>query len=367
MRPPGRAPADARHRAGSRSATPVPDHSVQSSSSAVAPSSSCRGCRATSAATARGPLRLGAVEPVEATSGRPPRGRTSSRDGVGQPLLGLGRSFSRCRSRRARRRTSPASRPPSGPAAAPRPGRRRRSRRGRGRRCRGCSTARRASISGSAAGSRTSGQLVAGHLDRDAGGTRESGAAAGWSGGPTAPARPSRPTRCRPRGARGAAGRPGARPRPGRCRRCGTTTRPSPCDPASADGDRNAARGLVADAAGQPDPAGHALGGGEQAAARTAGWCPAPRPAAGAPSAVRERASGSRGCRAPRRPGRRRSTGAGRPPRPGCGRRRPAPRSSATWPESVSWYSSTKTWLNSARSSSRCGPASMVARRIRSA
>ena len=46
------------------------------------------------------------------------------------------------------------------------------------------------------------------------------GAAAGWTGGRTAPARPSRPTRCRPRGAPDGAGRPGARPRPGHCRRC---------------------------------------------------------------------------------------------------------------------------------------------------
>ena len=59
---------------------------------------------------------------------------------------------------------------------------------------------------------------------------------------------------------------------------------------------------------------------------------------------------GSRGCRGPRRRGSRRSTGRGRRRRPGCGRRRRCAWRRATWLGSVSWYSSTKTWVSLPRS-----------------
>ena len=128
--------------------------------------------------------------------------------------------------------------------------------------------------------------------------------------------------------------------------------------PASVTGRRNA-RGAAGDRAGQRQPAGHALRGGEDARPEAAGG--AQRDDVGGPAVgVRERASGSRGCRAPRRRGTRRSTGAGRRRRPGRGRRRRAARSSATWPGSVSWYSSTKTWRNASRSSARWSAASIT-------
>ena len=123
-------------------------------------------------------------------------------------------------------------------------------------------------------------------------------------------------------------------------------------DPAVAEraGARRRVRGTRANVLARRSTPVSADRGGDRAARRAAaagrsgGWCRSATTRRGLPSAVRERRAGSRGCRAPRRRGSRRSTGRGSPT---TVRSRPSPasaRSSATWPGSVSWYSSTKTW-----------------------
>ena len=160
----------------------------------------------------RGARRAGSPSrPVErrrarARRGGPARGRAPSRSRAAQ-RAGQGADVGRVEA--AERRGEQRLGPVGADVVVVGAGRRRRRRRPRAS----------APSSGSTAGSRTSGRLVAGHLDRDAGGGERAAQAGDRRRGPSGPAPPSRTSRCRPRGGRAAAGRRRARSRRGRCRR----------------------------------------------------------------------------------------------------------------------------------------------------
>ena len=367
MRAPGRPAAELDRRAAAGAASAVPDQSVQSSSSAVAPASSCARVRAHQVADGAGPAATSA--PVS-----PSRVRDVEHGPPDQlARVAAGSRSSACAALLLALPQLPGQAAyVAGVEPAERPGQQRLGpggvdvvdvvgvvvvevehhpqrvdQRQRGR----------------VADQR---HLVAGHLDRHPGGAEGAAQRRDATGGRTAPAPPSRPTAM-------PSSRWARRSRSARCSasarslsKVRTTTRPSPCSPG--DGRRREERlaRALGDAAGQPDPAGDPLGGGEDAAARTGGWSPSATTSAGRAVGARERRSGSRGCRAPRRRGRRRSTGAGRPPRPGRGRRRRSPAAARPGRSRCPGTRRRRRARSSARSSSRCTVASIVARRIRS-
>ena len=234
----------------SRPGQPVLDQRVQSSSSAVAPRSSCSRVRSTSSATARARCGSAPASP-SSRAGSSTACRTSSRDGVGSRCSAWASDFSRTRSCRARRRTSPASRLPSGPVSSASARAASMWSTWSGSVLSRLSTARSASISGRAAGSRT----------------RGSSSLATSTGTPAPPSeRRSGGMLCRPERTRTAIssqGMPSSRcARRSRSARCSasprslskdlTTTRPSPCSPATAVGDRNASRATSGMVPGRP-------------------------------------------------------------------------------------------------------------------
>ena len=192
-------------------------------------------------------------------------------------------------------------------------------------------------------------------------------AAAGCWPGRSAPARPSGPTGRRPRGGPGGAGRRGARPRRARCRRCSTATRPSSRASSAATGReerlagrrrrwRRAARCRPATrwvATSSRGPNRRVVRSGDHRRGRAVG-------AREVGGELEDAAHlGTRGSR--------RSTGAGRRPRPGRRRRRRARGAGRPGRGRCPGTRRRTRGGTGARSSSRWAVASITARRIRSA